>query len=110
MARSAGASPIASLAFKVPAVGVYPATGLREAREARDEAKKLLAMGQAPSLAKKLAKLSKAAASANCFDAIAAELLEKKRREQKADRTIVKFEWFMSLLRVPPSAHGQLSR
>ncbi len=50
-------------------------------------------------LAKKLAKLSKAAASANTFDAIAAELLEKKRREQKADRTIVKFEWLMSLAR-----------
>jgi integrase len=83
----------------VLAVGVYPATGLREAREARDEAKKLLAIGQDPSLAKKLAKLSKAAASANSFDAIAAELLEKKRREQKADRTIVKFEWFMSLAR-----------
>ena len=46
-----------------------------------------------------LAKLSKAAASANSFDAIAAELLEKKRREQKAERTIVKFEWFMSLAR-----------
>ena len=84
---------------KVLAVGVYPATGLREAREARDEAKKLLAIGQDPSLAKKLAKLSKAAASANSFDAIAAELLEKKRREQKADRTIVKFEWFMNLAR-----------
>jgi integrase len=84
---------------KVLAVGVYPATGLREAREARDEAKKLLAIGQDPSLARKLAKLSKAAASANSFDAIAAELLEKKRREQKAERTIVKFEWFMSLAR-----------
>jgi hypothetical protein len=81
---------------KVLAVGVYPATGLREAR---DEAKKLLAIGQDPSLAKKLAKLSKAAASANSFDAIAAGLLEKKRREQKADRTILKFEWFMSLAR-----------
>ena len=84
---------------KVLAIGVYPATGLREAREARDEAKKLLATGQDPSLVKRLAKLSKAAASANSFDAIAAELLEKKRREQKAERTIVKFEWFMSLAR-----------
>ncbi len=75
------------------AVGVYPATCLRLAR---DEAKKLLAGGQDPSLTKKLAKLTKAAASANSFDTITAELLEKKRRAQKADRTIVKFEWFMS--------------
>ena len=94
----------------VLAVGVHPATGLREAREARDDAKELLAIGQAPSLAKKLAKLSKAAASANSFDAIATELLEKKRREQKADRTIVKFEWFMSPLRGPPSARGLSSK
>ena len=35
----------------------------------------------------------------NTFDAIASELLEKKRRERKADRTIEKFEWFISLAR-----------
>ncbi len=40
---------------------------------------------------------NKAAAHTNTFDAIAAELLEKKRREKKADRTLLKFEWFMSL-------------
>src|SRR5208283_370662 len=51
-----------------------PATGLREARAARDAAKKQLATGQDPALAKKLAKLSKAAAAANSFDAIASEL------------------------------------
>ncbi|MGB8901895.1 MAG: integrase arm-type DNA-binding domain-containing protein, partial [Methylocella sp.] len=84
---------------KLLAIGVYPTTGLREARNAREEAKRLLASGQDPSLAKKLAKAAKGTASANTFDAIAAELLEKKRRERKADRTIVKFEWFMSLAR-----------
>jgi integrase len=86
-------------AQKALAVGVYPATGLREAREAREEAKRLLGEGQDPAIAKRLAKAAKALASANTFDAIAAELLEKKRREGKANRTIVKFEWFMSLAR-----------
>jgi hypothetical protein len=49
---------------KLLAIGVYPGIGLREAREAREEAKRLLASGQDPSLAKKLAKAAKALASA----------------------------------------------
>lgn len=86
-------------AQKTLAIGVYPAIGLREARAARDKAKKQLAEGQDPGQAKKLAKLAQATSAANTFDAIAAELLEKKRREDKADRTIIKFEWFMTLAR-----------
>jgi hypothetical protein len=41
---------------KALTIGVYPAVGLKEAREAREEAKRLLAEGRDPSLAKKLAK------------------------------------------------------
>jgi hypothetical protein len=84
---------------KVLAVGVYPATGLREAREGREEAKRLLADGHDPSLAKRLAKAAKAAASANTFDAIASELLDKKRREAKAVRTLGKLDWLLGLAR-----------
>ncbi len=84
---------------KLLALGVYPAVGLKEARAARDEAKKTLAGGQDPLQAKKLAKATRATADANTFDAIAAEIIDKKRREGKADRTLVKFEWFMSLAR-----------
>jgi Arm DNA-binding domain len=84
---------------KLLAIGVYPATGLREAREAREEAKGLLADGRDPSLAKKLAKAANAAASANTFDAIASELLDNKKREAKANRTLEKLEWLLSLVR-----------
>jgi integrase len=84
---------------KLLALGVYPAVGLREARAARDEAKHTLAAGQDPLQAKKVAKAARAAADADTFDAIADEILDKKRREGKADRTLVKFEWFMSLAR-----------
>ena len=84
---------------KLLALGVYPAVGLREARVARDEARTTLAAGQDPSDAKKQAKAARAAASANTFDAVARELLDKKQREGKADRTILKFEWFMRLAR-----------
>src|ERR1700680_4543236 len=82
---------------KALAIGVYPAIGLREARDKREEAKRLLASGQDPSIAKKLAKAAMATASANTFDAIAAELLAMKRREAKADRTLAKLEWLLSL-------------
>jgi hypothetical protein len=70
-------------AQKTLAIGVYPAIGLKESREAARDAKRLLADGQDPSLEKKLTKVARIAASANTFDAIAAELLEKKRREGK---------------------------
>jgi integrase len=82
---------------KLLALGVYPATGLRDAREARDDAKRLLNRGQDPSQVRKLAKAAKVAASANTFDAVGAELLDKKRREAKADRTLSKLEWLLSL-------------
>jgi hypothetical protein len=88
---------------KTLAIGVYPATGLREARDARDEAKRLLAARQDPSLAKKLAKAARETDSANTFDAVAAELLDKKRHEAKAERNLDKLEWLLGLAR-PASA------
>ena len=63
-------------AQRLLAIGVYPATGLREARDARKDAKRLLADGQDPALVKKLAKATKATSSANTFETIAAELLD----------------------------------
>jgi hypothetical protein len=82
---------------KVLAIGVYPKIGLKEARIARDEAKRLLASGLDPSEAKKQAKVEKVNSAANTFEVIAAELLEKKRREGKADNTLAKTEWLFSL-------------
>jgi integrase len=84
---------------KTLAIGVYPATGLRQARKAREEAKRLLAAGQDPSLAKRLAKAARVTASANTFEAIARELLDKKRREAKAEGTLAQLEWRLSLAR-----------
>ena len=82
---------------KLLAIGVYPVTSLKDARQARDDAKRLLAQGQDPSRVKKLAKLAKVAQSANTFDAIGGEFLDKKRKEAKADRTLSKLEWLLSL-------------
>ncbi len=82
---------------KTLAIGVYPATGLRDAREAKERAKRLLKKGIDPGQHRRAENTNRAAAHTNTFDAVAAELLEKKRRERKADRTIVKFNWFLSL-------------
>jgi integrase len=79
------------------AIGVYPATGLKEAREARDRAKRLLAQGQDPNQAKKQTKAAQIVASGNTFAAIAEELLAKKRREGKAETTLGKLDWILGL-------------
>jgi integrase len=81
---------------KTFAIGVYPEVGLKDAREAREAAKKILAHGQDPSQVKKAAKVAQNELGANSFAAVAEELLEKKRRDGKAAATLRKFEWFMS--------------
>ncbi len=84
---------------KTLALGVYPATGLREVRDSRVKAKRLLNDGIDPAQHRRAETTKNVATNSNTFDAIAAELLEKKRRERKADRTITKFEWFLKLAR-----------
>jgi integrase len=81
---------------KTLAVGVYPDIGLKDARDAREAARKTLAQGQDPLLVKKAAKAAKAEEGANTFAAIAGELREKKWRDKKAASTMRKFDWFMS--------------
>lgn len=63
---------------KVLALGVYPDTGLKRAREKRDEARTLLADGIDPSENKKALKQSKADSAANSFEVIAREWGQKK--------------------------------
>ena len=84
---------------KTLALGVYPTTSLRQARGARDDARRLLSSGQDPSLVRRLDKAAKAKASANTFNSLADELLEKKRMEGKAEATFGKVEWLLSLAR-----------
>lgn len=84
---------------KALAIGVYPAVGAKQARDEREKAKALLAADQDPSVIRKLAKTRDASAAANTFDAVADELLDKKSREGKAERTSSKIEWLLSLAR-----------
>lgn len=61
---------------KLLALGVYPAVTLGDARDKRDEARKLIAKAIDPSAAKKEAKILARIAAANSFEAIACEWLE----------------------------------
>lgn len=60
------------------AIGTYPEVSLAQARQARDEARALLAQGVDPNQHKKAAKAAKQEASANSFKAVALEWLEKR--------------------------------
>jgi integrase len=84
---------------KTYAIGVYPAVTLEQARAARDEAKASLAEGVEPRAARKAKEVAKVTAAGNTFGEIAEEILEKARREKKADRTLSKVEWLLSLAR-----------
>jgi hypothetical protein len=76
---------------KLLALGVYPTVSLADARQARDEARRLLASGIDPSRAKKV----KQEQSENTFRSIAEEHVERLRREGRADRTISKIKWLL---------------
>ena len=80
---------------KVLALGVYPELGLKGARSLRDEARGLLADGRDPIAVRRQDKLLAENAAANTFEAIASELVAKKRAEAKADATIAKTEWLL---------------
>ncbi|MDR5855980.1 integrase arm-type DNA-binding domain-containing protein [Caballeronia sp. LZ062] len=54
-------------------LGVYPDVGLKEARDRRDEARKLLAKGVDPSIERKVQKAATIERAANSFEAVARE-------------------------------------
>jgi hypothetical protein len=83
---------------KLLAIGAYPVISLADARRARDEAKRILTLGDDPSRAKRSLKASQMSGE-NTFRAIAAEYIAKLRREGRADVTIEKAEWYLSFAR-----------
>lgn len=81
--------------------GRYPEVGLKQARERRDEARKLIASGTNPAFEKKRAAVAASIGAANTFSAIAIELIEKREREGLKDVTTGKARWLLSLLEHP---------
>lgn len=66
-------------------IGAYPAVGLAEAREKREEAKALLRQNRDPSAEKKQAKREATRQATNSFEAVAREWLENERQRWKSD-------------------------
>jgi integrase len=79
---------------KLLALGVYPKVSLARARQAREDAKRLLAEGADPTLEKKRRKQEHT--DAVTFRAIADEYVTKLKREGRADTTIAKTEWLLA--------------
>ncbi len=63
------------------ALGAYPTVGLAEAREKREDARKLLAAGVDPGEQRKALKIATAERAANSFEAVGAELLEMRKKK-----------------------------
>lgn len=83
---------------KTLTLGIYPTLTLADARSQRDEAKRKLAEGLDPSLAKKRQQLEAKAAAGNTFGLIAGEFIEKLRRDKRAEPTITKNTWMLTVL------------
>jgi integrase len=79
-------------------LGNYPDVGLKDARERRDQARKLLADGKNPSVEKKRAAAAAAIGAANTFKLVAEEFIAKGRQEGLAPPTLAKSDWFLSML------------
>lgn len=82
---------------KLLALGAYPDVTVAAARDRRKSARALLVGERDPSEQKRLDKQAALTSSATTFALVAAELLEKKRREEKAQNTLAKLEWLHGL-------------
>lgn len=78
---------------KTLALGVYPEVSLKQAREKRDDAKRQLTDGSDPSHVRKIEKLTGAISAENSFRIVAEELIEKMKREGRAEVTVEKTKW-----------------
>lgn len=79
-------------------LGRYPDVGLKEARERCAEARKLIAAGIDPSEKKRRDRLIAALKAETTFKAVANEYIAKSEKEGRADVTVGKARWLLSLL------------
>jgi integrase len=83
---------------KLLSFGAYPQISLADARVRRAEAKALLAKGVDPSVHLKLERIAEQTGKAATFKIVADEFLQKNRKEGKAETTLGKKEWLLSLM------------
>lgn len=78
--------------------GRYPDVSLKDARERCSEARRMVASGIDPSEQKRVERLEAAFKAAITFKAVADEYVEKSEREGRAQVTVGKAKWLLSLL------------
>ncbi len=84
---------------KLLAFGVFPDVSLADARERRDQARRLLAKGIDPGQQAKLDKIAASLAAANTFGAVADEWLEKAEKDGLSPVTLKKNRWLVKQIR-----------
>lgn len=85
-------------------LGRYPDVGLADARDRRDQARKIIAAGGNPAFEKKREAVAASVSAANTFKAVADEFIAKREREGLKAITTGKANWLLSQL---DSALGQ---
>lgn len=101
---TAGGSKLWRFKFRIDgkekklALGAYPEVSLKDARAARDLARKSAQAGSDPAAAKREARAAKRVAAGNTFGGIAEEFIAKLEAEGKADVTVTKARWLLSKL------------
>ena len=84
------------------AIGSYPAISLSKARERRDEARALLALGKDPSREKRREKVRGRSEAENTFSVIAAEYIQRRKRDGEkgwAPATATRSEYLLNQLK-----------
>lgn len=79
-------------------LGTYPEVGLKDARERRDAARRLLAEGKDPGTEKKREAMAATVNAGNTFKVVAEEHIAKRQREGAAGATIAKARWHLDRL------------
>ena len=84
---------------KTLACGIYDAVSLSKARVRRDDAKRRLRAGEDPGEVVREEKQAVIAATANTFNAVAQEWLDRKLvKEKKSESTLTRAEWLLRML------------
>jgi hypothetical protein len=81
--------------YRTMAMGVYPEVGLADARGKRDDARKMLAIGNDPSVQQKLVAQQRELEASSSFEAVAIEWLAKREKEGLAEITLNKAKWLL---------------
>jgi hypothetical protein len=83
---------------KTLAFGVWPDTGLAEARAECDAARKVLARGEDPAERIRLDRVEATVAASNSFEAVADEWLSKVEKEGRSPVTMKKLRWLLGFI------------